>query len=213
MTGSNLLNLPAGPYFVTVVDGNGCSATFSDTVYQPATALTLSTSIVNNNCFGAANGTIDNTVSGGTSPYQYQWSNGPTTQDLSNLLAGTYVITIMDANGCLLNNSLQVTQPPISIVASLSQVNVSCLGGGNGSINLTASGTGAPFTYLWNNGSTTQDISGLVPGVYTVGITDNSGCTTNLSANITQPSTSVGYSFPFDDQSFINEKPAIVFVP
>jgi gliding motility-associated-like protein len=192
MTGSNLLNLPAGPYFVTVVDGNGCSATFSDTVYQPATALTLSTSIVNNNCFGAANGTIDNTVSGGTSPYQYQWSNGPTTQDLSNLLAGTYVITIMDANGCLLNNSLQVTQPPISIVASLSQVNVSCLGGGNGSINLTASGTGAPFTYLWNNGSTTQDISGLVPGVYTVGITDNSGCTTNLSANITQPSTSVG---------------------
>ncbi|MFM6934720.1 MAG: hypothetical protein ACKOXP_04700, partial [Flavobacteriales bacterium] len=191
MTGSSILNIPAGPYFVTVLDGNGCSATFSDTVYQPSTALTLSTNIVNNNCFGAATGSIDNTVSGGTSPYQYQWNTSATTQDLSNLLAGTYVITIMDANGCLLNNSLQVTQPPISIVASMSHVNVSCLGGGNGSINLTATGTGAPFSYSWNNGSTTEDISGLVPGVYTVTITDNSGCTTNLSTNITQPSTSL----------------------
>ncbi|MFM6934124.1 MAG: hypothetical protein ACKOXP_01680, partial [Flavobacteriales bacterium] len=191
MTGSSILNIPAGPYFVTVLDGNGCSATFSDTVYQPSTALTLSTNIVNNNCFGAATGSIDNTVSGGTSPYQYQWNTSATTQDLSNLLAGTYVITIMDANGCLLNNSLQVTQPPISIVASTSHVNVSCLGGGNGSINLTATGTGAPFSYSWNNGSTTEDISGLVPGVYTVTITDNSGCTTNLSTNITQPSTSL----------------------
>ena len=109
--------------------------------------------------------------------YQYQWNTGSVQEDLNNLLAGTYNLTIQDAHGCTINQSYTVNQPPQSIIATQTHQNVSCFGGNNGSINLTVSGTGQPFTYLWNSGQTTQDIANLVPGIYTVTITDHVGCT------------------------------------
>jgi hypothetical protein len=191
LTGATIVNQAAGPYFVTVTDGNGCTATFSDTIYQPQSALTLTTVVTDNICFGVAAGSIDNTVTGGTAPYNYQWNTSGTSQDLQNLLAGTYVVTITDANGCLLTSTMSVAQPPQSMSASTTHVNVSCFGGGNGAINLTVTGPGFPFTYLWNNGATTEDIANLVPGLYSVNITDESGCTLQQSVNITQPTSPI----------------------
>ena len=187
LTGATIVNQAAGPYFVTVTDGNGCTATFSDTIYQPQSALTLTTVVTDNICFGVAAGSIDNTVTGGTAPYNYQWNTSATSQDLQNLLAGTYVVTITDANGCLLSDTMSVAQPPQSMSASETHVNVSCFGGGNGAINLTVTGPGFPFTYLWNTGETAQDIDSLVAGIYNVTITDDDGCTLAQSVNIAQP--------------------------
>jgi hypothetical protein len=187
LTGPTIVNQPAGPYFVTVTDGNGCSATFSDTIYQPQSALTLTTVVTDNICFGVNAGSIDNTVTGGTAPYSYQWNTGAQTQDLQNLLAGTYSVTITDANGCLITGSMTVAQPPQSMTATETHVNVSCYGGSNGSINLTVTGPGFPFTYLWSTGETTQDIDTLSAGIYNVTITDDDGCTLLQSINISQP--------------------------
>jgi len=204
LTGATIVNQAAGPYFVTVTDGNGCTATFSDTIYQPQSALTLTTVVTDNICFGVAGGSIDNTVTGGTAPYTYQWNTGATSQDLQNLLAGTYVVTITDANGCLLTSTMSVAQPPQSMTASETHVNVSCYGGGNGSINLTVLGTGHPFTYSWNNNATTEDIANLVPGVYTVTITDQSGCTLQQSINITQPTSPINVQAVITDVACYN---------
>jgi hypothetical protein len=160
--------------------------------------------VTDNICFGVAAGSIDNTVTGGTAPYNYQWNTSATSQDLQNLLAGTYVVTITDANGCLLTSTMSVAQPPQSMSASETHVDVSCFGGGNGAINLTVTGPGFPFTYLWNNGATTEDISNLVPGVYNVTITDQSGCTLQQSVNITQPTSLINVQAVITDVACYN---------
>jgi hypothetical protein len=90
------------------------------------------------------------------------------------------------------------------MTASETHVNVSCYGGGNGSINLTVLGTGHPFTYSWNNNATTEDIANLVPGVYTVTITDQSGCTLQQSINITQPTSPINVQAVITDVACYN---------
>jgi hypothetical protein len=191
LTGSVIVNQVAGPYFVTVLDDNGCSSTFSDTIYQPQSAITMSSVVTNNTCFGVNGGSINNTVSGGTTPYQYQWNTGASTEDLTNLLAGVYTLSILDANGCIFTSTQSVSQPPVSMTATETHVDVSCYGGSNGVINLTVNGTGFPFSYLWSNGQTTQDLDSLIPGVYNVTVTDDDGCLLTQSVNIGQPSTAM----------------------
>jgi len=127
-------------------------------------------------------------------PYAYTWSNGATTQDISGLLAGTYTVTVTDAKGdslgCTATTSVTITQPtPVAL--SSTQVNVLCNGASTGSIDLSVSGGVAPYTYTWSNGATTQDISSLAAGTYTVTVNDAngsvSGCTATTSVTITQP--------------------------
>ncbi|MEZ4893192.1 MAG: SprB repeat-containing protein [Saprospiraceae bacterium] len=85
-------------------------------------------------------------VSGGTSPYTYNWSNGATTQDIDNLSAGTYTVTVTDANDCSATISATVTQP-LELELSTTKVDVSCYGGSDGSIDLSVSGGTSPYTY------------------------------------------------------------------
>ncbi|MCG3167456.1 MAG: hypothetical protein POELPBGB_03248 [Bacteroidia bacterium] len=177
--------LSAGLHSVVVTDANGCTTSNSVTVTQPA-GMSQSTTITNVLCNGQSNGSIDLTVSGGTSPYTYLWSNGATTQDVAGLAAGTYSVVITDANSCTLSvNNLTVTQPAV-LTSSETHVNVNCAGSNTGSIDITVSGGTAPYTYAWSNGATTQDLSGLAPGFYSVTVTDANGCTTTESVTITQ---------------------------
>jgi hypothetical protein len=97
-TNTFINNLPAGPYFVQITDGNGCTTTFSDTVFQPANSISVASNVIDNICFGEANGSIDITISGGTAPYQNLWNTGAVIEDLSNLLAGQYTVTVVDNN-------------------------------------------------------------------------------------------------------------------
>ena len=186
-TQDSIGGLVAAPYFVTVTDDNGCTATHSDTITQPPSAIALNVLITDNLCFGYATGAIDLTSFGGSAPYQYQWNNGATSQDLQNLTAGTYTIAVIDINGCLITDTFTVNQPPQSAVVTPVIANVSCFGGSNGAVQITVVGPNPPFSYAWSNGATTEDIFNLVPGSYTNTITDAVGCVTSYTANVTQP--------------------------
>jgi len=181
------MNVVAGIYTVSITDANGCLGFFADTVKQPATLLALSTTQVNVQCQGGATGSIDLTVTGGGSPYTYSWTGGATTQDRSGLAAGTYTVTVTDANNCVKTISATITEPATGITLTETHVNVLCNGGSTGSIDLTVSGGVSPYTYSWTGGATTQDRSGLAAGTYTVTVTDANTCTKTLSTTITQP--------------------------
>ena len=144
----DLNGIPAGTYTVVVNDANGsiggCTAATTVTISQPAAALTLNTTQTNIFCNGAATGNIDLTVSGGTAPYIYAWSNGAIGQDLAGIAAGTYTVTVNDANGsaggCSASTSVTITQPATPVSIAFTQTNVLCNGGVTGAINITASG-------------------------------------------------------------------------
>ena len=181
----NISGLTAGTYSVTITDNNGCSQNESVTITQPS-GMTISTSSTTVNCNGGNNGTANLSVSGGTSPYTFAWSNSAATQNISGLTAGTYSVTITDNQGCAQNTSVTITQPT-SIAVSSSSTSVNCNGGNNGTANLTVSGGTSPYSYVWSNSATTQNISNLTAGTYSVIVTDNNGCAQNASVTITQP--------------------------
>ncbi|MFM9057406.1 MAG: SprB repeat-containing protein, partial [Bacteroidota bacterium] len=188
-----------GTYTILAVapDGNNdgfCSAVTFATITQP-TAVSLSSTQVNVICNGASTGSVDLSVTGGTPPYSYTWSNGATTQDVSGLAAGTYTVTVNDANGttfgCTATRTITITQPT-AVALSSTQTNILCNGASTGAIDLSVSGGTAPYTYSWSNGATTQDLSGLAAGTYSVVVNDANGstlgCTASTSVTITQPS-------------------------
>lgn len=183
-TSEDLVGVGAAVYTVTVTDAVLCTATRTVTVAQPA-SLSLSTSFTAVSCNGGSSGSIDLTVAGGTAGYTYLWNNGTTTQDRSGLTAGTYTVTVSDANGCTAGTSVTVSQPAaLSLFTSVT--NVACSGGNNGAINLTVSGGTAGYAYSWSNGSTTEDVSGLAAGTYTVTVTDALNCTATTNATVSQ---------------------------
>lgn len=180
-------NLPAGPYFVQITDANGCTTTFSDTVYQPANSINIASNVVDNICFGQSNGSIDITISGGVAPYQHLWNTGLVTEDLTNLLAGQYTVTVVDNNGCLLMQTISVNQPVGPIIITGDVIPASCFATNTGAINVTVSGPNGPFSYLWSNNSTNEDISNLAAGNYSISVTNANGCSNSASFQITQP--------------------------
>jgi hypothetical protein len=149
-------------------------------------------------CFGNSTGAADLTVTGVTSTLSYSWT-GPngftaTTEDLSGLAAGTYNVTITDANGCSTTASVTITQPAAGLTASIAGTDVLCFGDATGAANLTVSGGTAPYTYSWSNNATTEDLSNLAAGTYNVTITDANGCTTTASVTITEPAAGLSAS-------------------
>lgn len=177
--------LPAGTVSVTVTDINGCTDTQSTTVGQP-TQLTSSIGGTNLSCSGNPDGTATVTPSGGTFPYFYLWTNGQQTPTATNLPVGISGVTVTDNNGCTTTNTISLTAP-IDLSLGLSGDNVDCNGGQDGSATVSVvTGTG-PYDYIWSNGQITPTISGLLPGIYSVTVTDASGCEEIASLQITQP--------------------------
>jgi hypothetical protein len=186
-TSQDLSNVAAGTYTLTVTDANGCTTTTEAVVDEPDAALSASNTKVDVKCFGESTGSVDASVSGGTAPYTYSWSNGSTSQDLSGLAAGTYTLTVTDANGCTTTTEAVVDEPDAALSASNTKVDVKCFGESNGSVDLTVTGGTSPYTYLWSNGVTSQDLSGLAKGTYSVTVTDANGCTTTSNAIVDEP--------------------------
>ena len=112
-----------------------------------------------------------------------------TTQNLNNLIAGTYIVVVTDANGCTDSDTLTLTEPPTPLALALDSTDVSCFSGNDGQLDLTVTGGTAGFTYSWNDPSatTSEDVSGLSVGLYTVNVTDANGCTSSASGNIVNP--------------------------
>ncbi|MBK9336168.1 MAG: lamin tail domain-containing protein [Lewinellaceae bacterium] len=184
-TTATAVNLAAGTYTATVTDDEGCSATVTETVPEPA-AFVLQMSVIPVSCFGETDGAATLLVSGGTMPYGYLWSNGQTTATAVNLTAGTYTVTTTDDNGCAATATATVTQP-VALGLSTSATPVSCNGGSNGTATANASGGTMPYGYLWSNGQTTATATNLSAGTYTVTTTDANGCSAIATATITQP--------------------------
>jgi large repetitive protein len=185
---STINGLPAGNYFCTITDANGCLVSNSFTITQP-TALTAASSQSNVLCNGGSTGSASVTVSGGTPAYTYSWTpSGGTGSTASNLTAGAYTCTTTDANGCFTLNSFTITELSVVTVSS-SQSNVSCNGGSNASATVTGAGGTASFTYLWTpGGATTSAISSLAAGTYSCVATDGNGCSASTLVTITEPS-------------------------
>ncbi len=180
----DLTGLAAGTYTVTVTDGNNCTATLSATVTAP-TAIQLQGTVVNATCNGVNDGDIYLTVTGGSGSYTYSWSNSSTSQNLINVAAGTYGVTVTDGNGCTATGSYTITQPVV-VTSTLTTVDVACFGQSTGSVDLTPAGGTAPYTYLWSNFSVSQDLANVPAGTYVVIITDANGCQTVDTAVINQ---------------------------
>lgn len=179
----NATNLPAGTYAVIVTDSAGCTATDTVVINQPP-AITLSLSATNAQCFGA-NGSITATPGGGTGGFTYNWNTTPAqTGATMSAPAGTWTVTVTDGNGCSNSGSATITQPT-QVTVSATSTPSSCVNLNDGGVNCTPAGGNPPYTFLWSpGGQTTQSVSNLYPGNYTVTVTDGNGCTGTTSVTV-----------------------------
>src|SRR5690606_24657469 len=184
-TTARIENLAAGEYTVTVKDAAGKELNLSGTINAPE-ALELTGALTHEGC-GNGNGGIDLTVAGGTAPYTYTWSNDQTSEDLADLHAGVYSVTVTDANGCSATQSFEIlNQQQLAITT---QVTPPACGHTNGSIDVTVSGGAEPYTYAWSNGATTKDLADVGPGNYKVTVTDANGCSAERLLNVKENNT------------------------
>ncbi len=181
---SSITNQSATSLSVLVTDANGCTKTASGNITQPLPLAAVVSNQTNISCFGANNGTAATNVSGGTTPYSYAWDNGQTTSSANNLNAGLHTVNITDARGCTISASVTITEPTQVIAGIASFTNVTCNSTNNGTASATANGGVAPYTYAWSGGQTTQSVNGLVPGNYSVIVTDFRGCSNTASVSI-----------------------------
>lgn len=181
LTGAAQNNLSQGTYTVTATDNNNCTGTVTVTITSNST-LTVSASVAQHETCNQHNGAATSTVSGGTAPLSYSWSNGATSANIQNLDNGTYSLTVTDASGCSsTSNSIQINdQASFSIQNQTAQPTCTTP---TGAISITPNGGISPFTYQWSNGATTSSVNNLTPGNYSVIVTDNSGC--GVSQNFT----------------------------
>ncbi|MBI3509209.1 MAG: gliding motility-associated C-terminal domain-containing protein [Bacteroidetes bacterium] len=181
-SGATVGGLAAGTYTCTVTDANGCTFNQVSMITQPA-ALSSTSSNTSPACNGQATGTASVTVSGGTPAYTYSWSpSGGSGAGAINLPAGNYSVTVVDANGCVITQTLAITEPP-ALTLSMTAVPAGC--NGQGSATATVGGGTPGYTYSWSSGGTAATEPNLNPGTYTVTITDANGCTIIDSATIT----------------------------
>ncbi len=186
-TTKDIKAIAAGTYSVTATDNNGCVEKLSAVINQPTKLELALVSSKNNLCNGEKSGTIDISVKGGVTPYTYKWTNDKTSQDQSNLGAGTYTVYVTGATGCEKSLEATITEPKPLELSVVSTVDVNCNGGNNGSVDLTVKGGKEPYKYSWSNGAKTQDITAIVAGSYTVNVVDANGCFNDISAIIKQP--------------------------
>lgn len=178
---STFKNLSGGTYNYSVKDGNGCVVSKSTVVVEPD-AITINAIAANVSCAGGSNGIISPQVNGGVFPYSYKWSNGSTAEVLYNLTAGNYSLEITDANGCKKTANYTITQPATPLI-----INGVITNGDDfkkGSVDITVTGGVPPYSYVWSNGKSTEDISDLNPGTYQVSVRDAAGCVTTASYTV-----------------------------
>jgi trimeric autotransporter adhesin len=194
-TASNPVFNLAGFYHLLVTDAKGCTSMASINIATPD-PISTSNIVGNVACNGASTGKIVVSVSGGMVPFTLIYKQGttvlathsvitaPVIDSLTNLPAGTYNVEVMDANGCMVTiMGITITQPPALTVAC-SGTDETLYHVSDGTANVNAAGGSPSYTYLWSNGATTSNISGLAAANYTVTVTDVNGCTATCSNQV-----------------------------
>ncbi len=171
-------NLNVGTYSVTITDSHNCSLVLNNIIVgQPASALAVSEdSVQHASCFGSHDGLIIVHGHGGTSPYQYSWSDSTHANSVAFLAAGNYTVTVSDDNGCIVVDTVTILQPEAIVIHS-EITNATCTDGTDGKIVLILTGGNPPYQYNWSNNTTLATAENLHAGTYTVTVSDQSNCT------------------------------------
>jgi hypothetical protein len=199
LTTDTACGLPAGCYTVNVTDANGCTVMDTVCITEPEELLNDDFVLQNVSCNGGIDGAAIAVASGGTPPYTYGWpATGCTTDTCGHLSAGNYVVSVTDANGCIANNFVTITEPPVLIVTAcegnppLCQPDPPC-------VYVCAYGGTLPYSYLWNPvGATTATVCNLAAGTYTLTVTDANNCTGASQVTLSQNSTVANSSTSVD---------------
>ncbi|MCX6199950.1 MAG: T9SS type A sorting domain-containing protein [Bacteroidetes bacterium] len=187
-TAQNPINLCAGTYDVTILDNGYLPLdTLTATILEPS-MINFGFTMTNVSCFGGFDGSVVLNANGGTPPYSYNWSNGMTGAFGFNLNAGNYFVTITDMNGCTATNVFGVAQPNPIAIALLDSASTTCASC-DGSAHSVATGGSSPYTFIWSNGATTQTLTSLCVGTYTLTLVDANGCSASASSSISAPTT------------------------
>jgi len=190
-TTATATNLPAGTYTVSVTDATGYSVNTTIIITQPD-ELIVTVNGTNPSIPGGNDGQATAIVTGGTLPYTYLWDDplAQTTATATGLTAGTYTVSVTDANGCRAEKAVTLTDPGPELNANaVVDLNVSCFGYSDGQASVTVTGGTAPYGYLWNDpaAQTTPTAINLQAGNYTVTVTDADGSSVTASVTITEP--------------------------
>ncbi|MBN2275197.1 MAG: T9SS type A sorting domain-containing protein [Bacteroidales bacterium] len=178
-----------GTYYITITDNDSKTANASVKITTPSSALSLVLQPTDLRCYNDNSGVIDLTVSGGTLPYAFDWNNGFTGEDLVNVGAGNYSVTVTDARGCSANDGASLSQPA-SFVTNIAIDNpVRCHGDRTAIVTANSTGGTGAYSFVWNDpgNQTTQSAYELSAGDYKVIVTDENLCTSEATITITQP--------------------------
>ncbi|MBI5916684.1 MAG: T9SS type A sorting domain-containing protein [Bacteroidetes bacterium] len=185
-TTSTVSALSAGSYSVTATDGEGCDETATVIITEPS-EVSVNAATVAQSAPGVNDGIASANPTGGAGNYSYQWSNGETTQTISNLVPGNYTVSVTDGNGCLKMQTITVNEFGCAVSASAEGYDASCHGASDGAASIILTNAASPQVFLWSNGATFPNISGLAPGAYTVSATDGNGCEVVASVEVGEP--------------------------
>ncbi len=189
-TGTGNFEVTSGTHTYTISDNNGCTATTEITIASAPDPLEITANIHNPNCFNLADGSIDIISSGGTPPFNYHWNNEYETCLVTNLIPGTYSVTVTDDNECSQSDTYSIIEPD-KLDLTFTTTDLSCYNNPNGSVQMTANGGITPYTYeISKNGfnATGQNHSNLSSGNYTIKVIDTNGCINEKNINIHSPS-------------------------
>lgn len=212
---STFIGLAAGDYVVGVLDANGCTDTVQVTLTEPGILMLSLLSLSDANCFGEANGSIEVGASSGTPDYQYSL-DGVSFQGsglFEGLAAGTYTVTVMDANGCTAELTETIFEPSLLTIETNS-VPVACFGELTGEIEIIADGGSPDYMYSIDEGATFEMngglFSGLVSGEYIAVVQDDNGCTASEGVVISQPAAAFDLTASVEDALCLDSASGVV---
>jgi gliding motility-associated-like protein len=188
VTANTMTGLPAGTYFVDVLDANLCMGNF-ELVLQDPPPLTLAFDIMDVSCFGESDGSVGSIVTGGTGDYSYLWQGGAVTSEITDLPAGNYPLTVTDENDCVISDVATVIQPPFLTIDTTEVIHNICFGYSEGQISVTGIGGFPPFEYSLDGENFQLDdtFTGLPAGDYTVTVLDANGCDATVDVTVNEP--------------------------
>jgi hypothetical protein len=179
-TNDTISGLAPGTYSVVVRDANRCLSSYS-TTFEDITPIIIEESVTNPFCGGESTGSVIIKATGGFPPYKALWNTGETSQNLIGLKEGTYFVILTDQLGCSESETYQLLEPSL-LEGGMVVTNI--LNSSDGAIDLNITGGIPPYTYIWSNGSNSEDQSGLDPGFYEVLIRDVNNCELALNTSL-----------------------------
>lgn len=183
---TSLSNLNTGTYGLSVTDANGCVSSSTATIRMLG-MLAVNASVTHAiSCYGLNDGVVAATCENGAAPLMYSWSTGHAVYEVNNMFAGSYQVTVTDAWGCSGQSSVTLVTPS-AMVVEMTPVSPKCYNTHDGQVNVLTTGGVSPYTYAWNNASTSQTLTNVAAGTYSLTITDAAGCSTSRNVTIDAP--------------------------